>query len=89
MHKDDYLNRLEYMVDDITSAVSTIEHSMMEMEMHICNIDEALGHEFEIWNAEHMAKEQRLLDILTTAKNSLAEFGIDIPVGFATPKNGA
>tara|TARA_R110002096_G_scaffold231731_2_gene421445 strand:+ start:554 stop:823 length:270 start_codon:yes stop_codon:yes gene_type:complete len=89
MHKDDYMNKLEYIVDDITSAISTIEHSMMEMETHICDIDEALGHEFDTGSAECMAKEPRLLSLLVNVKNALSELGIEIPVNLAIPKDGA
>ena len=89
MYKDDYMNKLEYIVDDITSAISTIEHSMMEMETHIYNIDEALGQEFDTGSAECMAKEPRLLSLLVNAKNALSEIGIEIPVNLAIPQDGA
>jgi len=89
MHKDDYMNKLEYIVDDITSAISTIENEMMEMECHISDIYKVLGHEFDTGSAECMAKEPRLLSLLVNAKNTLSEIGIEIPVDFEIPKNGA
>lgn len=89
MEKDNYLNRLEDIVDDITSAISTIEYSMMEMEAYICDIDEVLGPEFDTGSAECMAKEPRLLSLLVNAKNALSEIGTEIPVNLAIPKDGA
>jgi len=87
MHKDDYMNKLEYMVDNIESAISTIEDEMMQMECHISNIYKVLGHEFETDSAECMGKEPHLLSLLLRAKKALSSIDIEIPVCFAIPKD--